>query len=620
MFKKISDCFAGGKMTAISGLSLAISLVCMLFSIDCPFDFAWISVILSGYPLLYLAITRLYYDHWISSCLLISIAMVASLAIGEIFAAGEVAFIMAIGANLEDLTVNRAKKGLSALMNLAPKQARRIVDDKEEMIDVALIQIEDHIRIQPGEVIPCDGKILTGETSVDQSVLTGESLPVDKLEGDFVYCGTMNCFGSIDIAVTTTYEDTSLQHLIDMVEKAEEKKAPMQRIADQWSVWLVPIALTIAIAATFINAWMGTPWMASLNRGVTVLVVFCPCALALATPTSIMAAIAQATKHGVIIKSGEALEAMGKVDVIALDKTGTITYGNLVVSDILSFSDESILSLVASIEKKSEHPLAKAIYAYALENNVEIVESSHFKMQAGRGVQAVVDDQVYYCGSASYLQEHGVLIDEDIQNQMSELQNEGKALVLAANSQKVIGIISLCDELRPDIKNVLSNLDVKTVLLTGDSNKAANYFAKEAGIDTVRSQLLPEEKVACIEEFQKEDHVVCMIGDGINDAPALKTSDVGVAMGGIGSDITIEASDIVFMQDHIGKIGYLNHLAKSCIKTIKFNITVSMCINAVAVTLSVLGVLNPVTGAIVHNAGSCLVVLNAALLYDRKFE
>lgn len=624
MLKKWSDFFAGGKMTTISGLCLVLSLCQMAGWLDIPFDFAWMSVILSGYPLLYLAITRLYYDHWISSCLLISIAMVASLLIGEIFAAGEVAFIMAIGANLEDMTVARAKKGLNALIDLSPKKARRIVNNVEEMVSIEDVCIDDVVRILPGESIPCDGVILQGQTSVDQSVLTGESLPVDKQMGDEVYCGTTNCFGSIDVKTIQDNKNTSLQRMIRLVQEADEKKAPMQRIADQWSVWLVPIALMIAIGAIVVNAMMGVPFMSALNRGVTVLVVFCPCALALATPTSIMAAIGQATKHGVIIKSGEALETMGKVDTIVFDKTGTLTYGTLVVSDVVAFQkDQDILPICASVEQKSEHPLAKSVCAYAKEKECVLSSCNQFKMVPGRGVQAQVNGSVYYCGSASFLEEHQIFLSDEEKDVVHALKNQGKALILVGLNASCLGLVALSDELRQDMPEIIQSLHdmhVKTQLLSGDSKEAVAYFAKRLNIENTRSELLPEQKVECIQQMKQNGDVVCMLGDGINDAPALKISDVGVAMGGIGSDITVEASDIVFMEDSISKIVYLNHLSKSCIKTIKFNITVSMCINAIAVTLSVLGVLTPVTGAFVHNAGSCLVVLNAALLYDRKFD
>lgn len=630
MLKKVNDFLAGLKMTIISGMFLLISLILMLTRNKLPIDPAWVTVLISGIPMVYLAVTRLIYQKWVSSALLISMAMIASIGIGELFAAGEVAFIMAIGAILEDMTVARAKKGLSKLIALAPAEGRRLTQKDgrliEETVPAAQIVTGDLLRVLPGETIPVDGRIITGNTSVDQAILTGESLPVDKAAGDEVFCGTMNRFGSIDMEATKVGEDSSLQKLIRMVKEAENKKAPMQRIVDKWAVWLVPIALLIAIAAFFVNWELGFDVMVALNRGVTVLVVFCPCALALATPTSIMAAIGQATKHGVIIKSGEALEKMGNVDTIAFDKTGTLTYGKLEVSDILSFeqglADTDLLALAASAEAKSEHPLGKAVVAHAKERGLILTETADFQMAAGKGISAQVAGRKLFCGSENYLLDNGADVSDEVSFALESLRSQGKASILVAADGRCIGVIALSDVLRPTAREMvrkLSDMDTETVLLTGDNRKTADYFAKQVGITTIRAELLPEEKVANIALLQRDGKTVCMIGDGVNDAPALKTANVGVAMGSMGSDIAVEAADIALMSDDIAKIPYLKRLSRSTLNTIKGNITASMCINFVAVALSVLGLLNPVTGALVHNAGSVLVVLNAALLYDRKF-
>lgn len=630
MLKKASDFMAGMQMTIVSGVFLVISLVLMLTGTEVSIDPAWVTVILSGYPLLYLAITRLVYEKWISSALLISIAMIASISIGELFAAGEVAFIMAIGAILEDMTVARAKKGLSKLIALAPTVGRKMIPQGDSFVEKMILAEQiikgDLIRVLPGETIPVDGIIISGNTSVDQSIMTGESLPVDKAKGETVFCGTMNCFGSIDMKATSVGEDSSLQKLIRMVQEAENKKAPMQRIVDQWAVWLVPIALCIAVAAFFINWALGINVMVALNRGVTVLVVFCPCALALATPTSIMAAIGQATKHGVIIKSGDALEKMGKVDTIAFDKTGTLTYGKLEVSDMISFtarSEDELLTLVASAEMRSEHPLGKAIVAHAKEKQLALIEAKEFQMKAGKGICASIAGKTMFCGNETYLMDHGIQIDVKVQQELEKLRGQGKASILVSIDGSCVGIIALSDILRPTAKDMISKLiemDTKTVLLTGDNRKTADYFAMQVGITEVRAELLPEEKVKNIAHLQQEGKNVCMIGDGVNDAPALKTANVSVAMGSMGSDIAVEAADIALMGDDISKIPYLKRLSRSTLRTIKGNITASMCINFLAVTMSVLGLLNPITGALVHNVGSVLIVLNAALLYDRKFD
>lgn len=572
--------------------------------------------------MLYLAIWRVIHNPGISkisSALLISIAMLAAIAIGDIFAAGEVAWIMAIGAILEDKTTERAKKGLKKLISLAPTQGRLLFNGEEVIIPAEKISLGDILRVLPGETIPVDGTIIHGETSVDQSIMTGESLPVDKTVGEDVFCGTINRFGAIDIQATKVGEDSSLQKLIHMVQEAENKKAPMARIADKAASWLVPVALLIAIVAGIVTK--------DIVRAVTVLVVFCPCALVLATPTAIMAAIGQATKHGVIIKSGEALEKMGKVNTIAFDKTGTLTYGRLEVCDIISFdpkiSEDTLLSLAASAEAKSEHPLGKAIVAYAKNCNITVLESDCFKMTAGKGIYAEVDGKKLLCGNENYLLNYGVEINVIVRSMLEELRAQGKASVLVADDSACIGVLAMSDVLRPEAKNMverLHSMNTNIVLLTGDNQKTADYFARQVGIRQIRAQLLPEEKVSNIAAIQNEGKAVCMIGDGVNDAPALKTANVGVAMGGLGSDIAVDAADIVLMGDDISKLPYLKRLSNATVKTIKFSICLSMCINLLAVLLSVMGVLNPTTGALVHNAGSCFVVLIAALLYDRKLD
>ena len=628
MIKRVSDVLAGLPMTIVAGVFLLFDLVPHLMGETgghpgiLPFDPAWVTVLISGIPLLYLAVWRIIHNPGISkisSALLICIAMFAAIAIGDLFAAGEVAFIMAIGALLEEATTERAKKGLKQLLSLAPVEGRRLSGRREEMVPAEEIRQGDLLRILPGETIPVDGEIVSGETSVDQSIMTGESLPVDKGVGDGVFCGTINRFGAIDIPATRVGADSSLQTLIRMVREAESRQAPMQRLADRCASWLVPVALLIAVAA-----YLGT---GNIITAVTVLVVFCPCALVLATPTAIMAAIGQATKHGVIIKSGEALEKMGKVDTIAFDKTGTLTYGRLEVSDVLPFnpavSAAELLTLAAAAESRSEHPLGKAIVARAREEGLDLPTSDGFRMTAGKGVSARVEGRALLCGKEAFLAESGVSPDGGVRDTLERLRVQGKASVLVAEGDRCLGVIALSDVLRPEAKDMVSRLagmGTRTVLLTGDHRTTAAYFAQQAGISDVRAELLPEEKVGSIQELRRGGCRVCMIGDGVNDAPALKTADVSVAMGGMGSDIAVDAADIALMRDDLSRIPYLKRLSDATVKTIKLSITLSMCINFVAIILSLLGMLTPTTGALVHNAGSCFVVLIAALLYDRKFE
>jgi len=586
-----------------------------------PFEPSWITVIICGFPLVYLSIRRIVYNKGISkisSALLISMAMFAAIAIGDIFAAGEVAFIMALGALLEEATTERAKKGLKKLISLAPVKGRKIQDNKEMMVPVESIQSGDYLRILPGETIPVDGRIINGETTVDQSIMTGESIPVDKIIDDDVFGGTINCFGAIDIIATKVGEDSSIQKMIQLIKNAEQKQAPIQRIADIVASRLVPIALLIACIGYLVTG--------NIIVGVTVLVVFCPCALVLATPTAVMAAIGQATKHGVIIKSGEILETMGKVDTMAFDKTGTLTRGQLAVQSILAvdtdYSETDILQLAASAEAKSEHPIGKAIVSHAIEQDLEILDTTSFTMSVGKGIIAVIKGRELYCGNERFLEEHNIIVSESIQQAINVYRSEGKVSVIIADREHIIGIITLSDTMRNDVINMISaisSLDMTTVLLTGDSEEAATYIGKKSGVSEIHAELLPGEKVSIIESLQGKHHKVCMVGDGINDAPAMKIADVSIAMGTIGSDIAIETADIALMSDDLSKIPYIKRLSDATIKTIKFSIALSMVINCIAIILSLLEVLTPTTGALVHNVGSCLVVLIAARLYDRKF-
>ena len=630
MVHRIHDILSSLYMTILAGLFLLLDGIPHLikeFGGQRPFqdifsiEPSWLTVIICGFPLVYLSIRRIVYNKGISkisSALLISMAMFAAIAIGDIFAAGEVAFIMALGALLEEATTERAKKGLKKLISLAPVKGRKIQANKEIMVPVESIQSGDYLRILPGETIPVDGRIINGETTVDQSIMTGESIPVDKTIDDDVFGGTINCFGAIDIIATKVGEDSSIQKMIQLIKNAEQKQAPIQRIADIVASRLVPIALMIACIGYLVTG--------NIIVGVTVLVVFCPCALVLATPTAVMAAIGQATKHGVIIKSGEILETMGKVDTMAFDKTGTLTCGQLAVQSILAvdtdYSEIDILQLAASAEAKSEHPIGKAIVSHAIEQDLEILDTTSFTMSVGKGIIAVIKGRELYCGNERFLEEHNIIVCESIQQTVNVYRSEGKVSVIIADKEHIIGIITLSDTMRNDAINMISDissLDMTTVLLTGDSKAAATYIGKKSGVYEIHAELLPGEKVSIIESLQGKHHKVCMVGDGINDAPAMKTADVSIAMGTIGSDIAIETADIALMSDDLSKIPYIKRLSDATIKTIKFSIALSMAINCIAIILSLLEVLTPTTGALVHNVGSCLVVLIAARLYDRKF-
>ena len=634
--EKVASSLASWPSIAMSGVALLASFLLMGHGCGGHSDVgwhswrqvadpAWIPLLLCGLPVLKEATEAIIVERRIRAALLISTAMTACVAIGQLFAAGEVAFIMALGEKLEKLTVSRAKKGLHKLVALVPQTARRVVTCPKcrakgiffKDVPVGEIAPGDAVMVKPGATIPVDGTIAEGSTTVDQSVMTGESLPVDKAVGDEVYSGTLNRFGAITVKATKAGADGSLQKMIRLVREAEGRKAPMQRIADKWAAILVPASMTIALL-TFAGVWAfyGDVHTALL-RGVTVMVVFCPCALALATPTSVMAAIGQATKYGVIVKSGEALERMGAVSVACFDKTGTLTTGRLGVA---YSTDDETFALAASVEAMSEHPLAKAICAAAPAAR----PCEGFAMSPGRGVRGTVDGMSVVCGTEQWLSECGVAEPpKTVAETASRLRAEGKAVVFVAANDTVRGIVALADTLRDGGKAAIADLassGVGAYLLTGDHAATARSVADALGIAEVKAELLPADKAKTIEEIEQDGRRCCMVGDGVNDAVALKTAYVGIAMGGAGSDIAVEAADVALVGDDLSKIGYLKRLSVACVRLIKTNIAISMTINACAITCSVLGLLGPVSGALVHNLGSVLVVLNGAMLYDRKFR
>lgn len=619
MFEKILRVLRSLPATLIGGAGLIAAFVLARLGIACPVDPAWAAVVICGIPLAHLAVWRLVNARGIlkiSSPLLITTACVAAILIGDVFAAGEVVFIMAIGEFLEDLTTARAQKGLRRLIELAPAQARRLVDGREDVVEAEALCVGDTVRVLPGERIPADGVIVRGETAVDQSVMTGESLPADKTVGDGVFCGTVNGFGAVDVRVTRQSEDTALAQLIRTVRAAEEKKAPMARIADRAAAWLVPAALLIALVTGLVTQ--------DVVRAVTVLVVFCPCALVLATPTAIMAAVGQATRHGVIIKSGEALERCGRIDTVAFDKTGTLTFGRPAVTDAVpldaAWDADALCAVTAAAEAGSEHPLGRAVVHHAQACGLNVAAATDFCATAGRGMAATVDGRRVVCGSAAYLAALGV-DTAAAQATADSLLADGKALIFTAVDGTLVGLLALADTVRPEAAEAVRRLHacgVHTVLLTGDNAAAAQHVARQVGITEVHADLLPDGKVAAIEALHAAGRTVACVGDGVNDAPALKTAAVGISQGDIGSDIAVEAADVVLVSDDLSRLPYLKRLATATVHTVVGGIALSMLINVVAVVLSVLGVLGPTAGALVHNAGSCLVVLIAALLYERK--
>lgn len=596
---------------AVSGIALLISI---FGGLDLPVDPAWVAILLCGVPILLEALHGLITAFDIKADVLVSIALVASVIIGEDFAAGEVAFIMQLGALLEELTVARARAGIEKLVKLTPRTARVLHDGQADILPAEQVRVGDLVRVLPGETIPVDGVIVSGQTSVNQAIMTGESMPVDKSAGDSVASGTVNQFGSIDLRAGKVGEDSSIQRMIRLVQTADAGKAKIVGLADRWATWIVVTALSAAVLT-----WLFT---GQIIRAVTILVVFCPCALVLATPTAIMAAIGNATHHGFLVREGDALERLAAVRRVAFDKTGTLTLGAPRVAAVYTLCPEldeaALFTLVAAAEQLSEHPLGKAIVTSWRENGAGLLPAAdQFQMLPGRGVQAVVEGRTILAGNRAMLAEQGIPLPQAAARAADASLEEGCTVIYIACDNRAVGLLALSDTVRPEAHAALAEvqaLGVEPVLLTGDNEKAARHLARQLGINSWHAGCLPQDKLRYMDDSLAEGQPVAMIGDGINDAPALKRAQVGIAMGGIGSDIAVEAADIALINDDLRELPHLVALSRRMMFVIRCNLTFSMALNFLAITLAITGLLNPVVGALVHNAGSVFVILHSAFL------
>lgn len=585
-----------------------------------PFDPAWVAIILSGVPIVWVAFHRLLTKFNIRAGLLISIALLAAVGIKEYFAAGEVAFIMALGELLEKGTLRKTRQGIHGLIQLAPRTARIIRNGVETQIPALDVQPGDRIKVLPGETIPADGTVVAGTSSIDQSAITGESLPMDIEPGGHTLSGGINQFGTLEITAEKAGSDSTIQRMISLIEQAEKQRAPVVRLADKWATVLVPVALMTAVLVGL--------YTQDIIRAVTILIVFCPCALALATPTAVMAGIGSLTKRGILVKSGEALENMGRVTRIAFDKTGTLTKAHLMLGEVVSFSSafssDDILRLLASIENSSEHPIAKAIVKEARNKNHTLMEAETFDMLPGRGIAVTLGGRTYWAGNMRLMRELDIAFSATQQQAADTLLGSDQIPVWLATKTELIGYLTLQDTPRAEAPAIVKRLHAvgieRVLLLTGDHEAAAMRIGRLAGIDDIHYALLPDDKVRILKDMVDSGTKVAMVGDGINDAPAFKTATVGIAMGGIGSDISVDAADVVLMQDNIDQLPSLKLTANRVLRTITIGICFSICVNLGAIILAANGLMGPVWGALVHNAGSVLVVGNAALLFWRRSE
>ena len=594
----------------LSGLALLVSI---LWGDRLPVDPAWVAIVLCGLPIVLEAIIGLVTAFDIKADVLVSIALVASVVIGEDFAAGEVAFIMQLGALLEDLTVARARAGIEKLVKLTPRTARRLTGNGEAVVPAEEIRVGELLRVLPGETIPVDGVVKEGRSSVDQAVMTGESLPVDKAPGDPVSSGTVNQYGTFTMEATRVGEDSAIQRMVRLVQSADAGKAKIVGLADRWATWIVVIALSAAAITGFVTG--------ELIRAVTILVVFCPCALVLATPTAIMAAIGNATRHGFLVREGDALERLAGVQCVAFDKTGTLTLGQLRVTAVLPLNgrtEKQVWTGAVGLESWSEHPLGKAVTAGGRERFPHLFPAGEgVEVLPGLGLKGVVDGVGLWAGNLALMEQLGVPMPPEAGTFAQARLDEGCTLIYLAEEGVLIGVMALADTLRPDAAETIravKSAGVQPVLLTGDHPSAAGHIAGLLDIREVQAGCLPEDKLNWIARAQQQGRAVCMIGDGINDAPALKKAMVGIAMGNVGSDIAVDAADMALVGDDLRQLPHLLRLARRMMVTIKCNLTFSMALNFAAIALAITGILNPVVGALVHNAGSVVVIVNSALL------
>ncbi len=605
-------------------------------------DPSWIAVVLCGAPIFHAAWTALVRERRITSSLLISSAIVATLALqffsfffgnadggahthdSYIFAAGEISFLMALGEMIEEWTVKKSRKGIEALVALTPKLAhKKNANGEPETVPAETLHRGDIVFVRPDDMIPADGEIVEGSSSVNQANLTGESVPVDKGPGDEVFAGTWNRSGALTVRVTKANAENTISRLVRLVREAEEKKAPVQRIADRWAARIVPAAIVCAIlVALFAHFALGTSFQTALIRGVTILVVFCPCAFALATPTAVAAGVGNLARRGILVKSGDALERLAGIDVVAFDKTGTLTRAELRVEAFFSagrLSEKEALALCAAAEQRSQHPIARAIVKAA--DGLSLPTARNIASKTGVGIACDIDDEEIFVCSFSALEKDGVAVPAEAKNFADSRRACGETLICLVADGTLEGVFSLSDSLRENVPAMLSALrerGISSVVLTGDNAAAANRIGKIAGADEIFAELFPEEKSAKISEIRARGKRVLMVGDGVNDAPALAAADCSAAMGALGSELAVETADVAVLNDDIGLIPGLLKFSQAALRTIHVNFAISLCINFLSIVLSATGTLDPVSGAIVHNASSLIVVSHSALLIFRR--
>lgn len=607
--------------TGASGVALAFGWVAGLFGATetLPITAYVVAMVVGGY---YTA-RRGYFSlrgRTLDMNVLMSVAVIGAALIGEWAEGATVAFLYSVSNTLESYTVEKARQSIRSLMDLAPKLALVRRNGAEVPVPVEDIRVGDVIIVRPGERIAMDGVVTSGRSSVNQAPITGESMPVGKSVGDEVFAGTINEQGSLEVKVTKLVADTTLSRIINLVEEAQAQRAPSQAFVDRFARYYTPSVVALAFGIAFIPPLLGQPFLPWIYRGLALLVVACPCALVISTPVAIVSAIGNAARNGVLIKGGVYLEEAGALSVVTFDKTGTLTRGRPEVTDLIplnGYSEEKVLSIAAGIESRSEHPLARAIIHKARERGVSLANANRFEAITGKGAKAEIKGETYYIGSPRLFTEMGVEL-ASVQHKLESLQGEGKTLLVLGTARKPVGLIAVADRIRDTSREAVEKLRrvgiKKLVMLTGDHEATARAIATRLGLDEYRAELLPQQKVEAVKSLLAQYGKVAMVGDGINDAPALATATIGIAMGVAGTDTALETADIALMADDLARLPHAIKLSRATLRVIKQNVAFSLITKLVAVLLVFPGWLTLTLAILADMGASLLVTLNGMRL------
>jgi Cd2+/Zn2+-exporting ATPase len=552
---------------------------------------------------------------------LMLVAAVGAAALGEWFEGALLLFLFSFGHGLEHFAMDRARNAIEALGKLTPKIALVRRDNREMEVPVEGLRVGDVAIVRPGDRIAVDGKITQGRSVIDQSPITGESVPVEKNEGDGVFAGSINGDGALEVEVTRLAKDTTMSRVIKMVEEAQSQKSPTQSFTDRFETVFVPVVLGIVVLAAVAPPLLGwLSWKAAILRALSTLVAASPCALALATPSAVLAGIGQAARNGVLIKGGVHLENLGALQAIALDKTGTITRGKPAVSDIipLGMDEKEFLRLVAAVETRSTHPLAQAVVRRAQEEKLELPAAGELQNLQGRGVQSEVEGELIRIGNMKMFEEANIAVPKDLMAKVQALSDSGKPIMIVGKGEQVLGALALADEIRPESRAALEKLRAmgvpNLIMLTGDNARVAKNIAQTAGVTDFRGDLMPEDKVTAIKELLQKHGQVAMVGDGVNDAPALATATVGIAMGAGGTDVALETADVALMADDMTKLPFAVGLSRQSRTIIKQNLWISLGVIALLMPSTLFGFAGISMAVIFHEGSTLIVVFNALRL------